>query len=67
MPRPKLTKLELQILEVLWTNGQGIHPRNSGIISRASPRLHHHSNHSVSAGRKESRAPRPQNQQRAYF
>jgi len=22
MPRPKLTKLELQILEVLWTNGK---------------------------------------------
>jgi predicted transcriptional regulator len=22
MPRPKLTKLELQILEVLWTNGR---------------------------------------------
>ena len=68
MPRPKLTKVELQILEVLWTNAQSLHPRDSGIVSRgAAPGIHHSSNHGVSPGRQEGGAPRPQKISNAHI
>ena len=67
MRKPKLSKLELQILEALWAHRKGIHSRDPGSLPGASPRLHHHPDHRLPPGREEGRATRAENQQRPHL
>ena len=48
MGDPKLSRLELQIMDVLWRLEQGFYSRNSGELSRKAPtRVHHHPDHGL--------------------
>ena len=57
MALPRLSKLEMQIMEALWTPGSMLHPRDSGSVSRAGQAgIHNRSDHRIPAGRKEGGA-----------
>ena len=54
MPLPKLTRLELQIMETLWSKGVVLHSRVAGGISqRRTARLHDYSDRCLPARSKE--------------
>ena len=57
MAQRKLTKLELQILDVLWAHGKASIREIQEGLSGAAPGLHDYSDHRLSFGSKESRSP----------
>ena len=68
MAQPKLTKLELQIMEALWTRGAcSIREIQEAFPERRPAGLHHRADHRLPHGTQEGSAPRQEDQQRPYL
>ena len=68
MSLPKLTRLELQIMETVWERGAFLRPRDSGGLSRSPPpRVHHDSDHGLSFGDQEGASLRQEDREREHL
>ena len=68
MTGPKLTKLELQIMEALWSRGEAsIREIQEAFPEKRQTRLHHHPDHGVPPGSQEGRAPRQESRKLPHF